>query len=204
MDKAFVVDDKTMRKILAAPDKRSRQGLRDRAILLVLSLGLRRQEVCNLNHIDFDTLGWLNVRTVKQGLPRKVRLTEEIVQAVEAYRQNKQKWQHQVEDREALFHTLGKHGPWARKRLSAMAVNGILKRALRSAGVNGRKITPHSLRHSMATTSLRRGVDLKTIQMMLGHRSIATTSMYLHAQNLDAAFEGLPWLKQNKKGGAAA
>jgi len=202
MDKAFFVDGKTMRKILAAPDKRSRQGLRDRAVLFLLSLGLRRGEVCALNHNDFDALGWLHVRTLKQGLPRKVRLTEDIVAAIEAYRQNKQKWQHQVEDREALFHTLGKHGPWARKRLSAMAVNGILNRALRSAGVNGQRITPHSFRHNCATTSLRRGVDLKTIQVMLGHRSIATTSMYLHALDLDAAFEGLPWLK--KKGGAAA
>ena len=88
MDKAFVVEEKTMRKILAAPDQRSRQGMRDKAVLLLLSLGLRRQEVCNLNHNDFDTLGWLHVRTVKQGLPRKVRLTEEITSAIESYRQS--------------------------------------------------------------------------------------------------------------------
>ncbi len=204
MDKAFHIDAKTMKRLLDTPDRRSKQGLRDKAVLLLLSLGLRRGEVCALNHNDFDALGWLHVRTLKQGLPRKVRLTPEIVAAIESYRQNKQKWHHQVENREALFHTLGKHGPWPRKRLTPMAVNGLLTRALRSAGVNGQNITPHSFRHNCATTSLRQGVDLKTIQMMLGHRSIATTSMYLHAQNLDAAFEGWPWLKKNKKGGAAA
>ncbi len=202
MDKAFHIDAKTMKRLLATPDKRSKQGLRDRAVLLLLSLGLRRGEVCALNHLDFDTLGWLHVRTLKKGMPRKVRLTEEIVHAIEAYRQSKKNGKQQIENREALFHTLGKHGPWPMKRLTPMAVNGILSRALRRAGVHGQRITPHSFRHNCATTSLRRGVDLKTIQVMLGHRSIATTSMYLHALDLDAAFTGLPWLK--KKGGAAA
>jgi len=199
MDKAFVVEEKTMRKILAAPDQRSRQGMRDKAVLLLLSLGLRRQEVCNLNHNDFDTLGWLHVRTVKQGLPRKVRLTEEITSAIESYRQSKN-GKKPLLDEAALFHSLGRHGPWKQKRLSPMVVNGIVSKALKKAGVNGQRITPHSFRHSMATTSLRRGVDLRTVQAMLGHKSISSTAQYLHAMNTADAFSSLPWLKRNKKG----
>ena len=81
-DKAHFIDSKTMKRLLDNPDKRSKQGLRDYPILLLLSLGLRRQELCGLNRDDFDRTGWLQVRTVKQGVTRKVKLTPEIVKVV--------------------------------------------------------------------------------------------------------------------------
>ncbi len=202
MAKAFVIDQKIMRRILQNPDKRSKQGLRDYAVLLVLSLGLRRQEVCNLNHGHFDPgLGYLYIMTLKHGKNRTIKLTAEIVAAIEAYRASKQNGTQRMENVEALFHTTGKFGPWPMKRLTPMAINGLVNRVLKKAGVNGQRITPHSFRHNCATTMLRQGRDLKTIQQVLGHRSIATTSMYLHALDVDAAFTGLPWLK--KKRGAA-
>ncbi len=200
MEKAFHIDAKIMKRILTKTDKRSKQGWRDRAVLFLLSLGLRRGEICALNDVDFDCTGSLNVRTLKKGKPRKVKLTPEIVMAIQTYQETKNN-KKPMQDPEALFHTLGKHGPHESRRLSPMAVNGLLAKVLKKAGVNGQRITPHSFRHSCATHMLRQGRDLKTVQTVLGHKSIATTSMYLHALDVDAAFEGLPWLK---KGGAAA
>jgi len=201
--KAYFVDRRTMKRLLEVPDRRSKQGRRDRAVLLVLSLGLRRQELCNLDVADLDReSGYLKVRTLKKGIPRSIKLTPEIVEALQSYGQSKN-GKKPLHDPEALFHGLAKHGPWPMRRLTPMAVNGIIKRAVKKAGV-AQNITPHSLRHSCATHMLRQGRDLKTVQMVLGHRNLATTSLYLHAMDVDEAFEGLPWLKKARKGGKAA
>ncbi len=193
MHKVKVIDPKVVKRILNTPDQRSRQGKRDKAVLSVLARGLRRQEVCNLNNVDFDPhAGYIRVRTIKKGKDRSVKLPPEVVATLQAYRQTKNGHGKVLHDPEALFHSLGKHGPHEMRRLSPMAVNGIVAKALGKARVSDH-ITPHSLRHSLATTMLRQGRDLATIQHALGHRNISTTSQYLHAMNLDAAFTELPF-----------
>ena len=203
MGKVCFVDGKIMKRLLEQPDERSRMGKRDRAILLLLSLGLRRAEVCNLNVGDFDPQeGYVRVKTLKRGKPRSLKLTPEIVQAIQAYQASKGNGKRPIHDPEALFHTTAKYGPYQMRRLSPLRVNVLVARAVKRAGIR-EHITPHSLRHSMATHMLRQGRDLKTIQEALGHRALQTTANYLIAANLNEALESLPWLgkKAQRKGG---
>ena len=76
-------------------------------------------------------------------------------------------------DREAIF--LNKWG----KRLSPRSGDRNFAAYLRASGLS-EKITPHTVRHTIATHWLEHGMDLKTIQLLLGHTSLATTTIYTH------------------------
>jgi site-specific recombinase XerD len=65
--------------------------------------------------------------------------------------------------------------------LAGRAVNRALERLLRKAGLSDRGITPHKLRHTFATQLIRRGVDVRTVQELLGHADLETTARYLHS-----------------------
>jgi hypothetical protein len=65
-------------------------------------------------------------------------------------------------------------------RLQAGSLQRMLKRWLRDAGLDGRGYTIHSLRHTFATLALRAGVDVRSLQDLLGHEDLSTTALYLH------------------------
>ena len=65
------------------------------------------------------------------------------------------------------------------KPLTTRNIQKIIKNAGKRAGIN-KKVTPHTLRHSFATHLLEQGTDIRTIQVMLGHSSLNTTSLYTH------------------------
>ncbi|PKK81524.1 MAG: integrase [Thermoplasmata archaeon HGW-Thermoplasmata-2] len=141
---------------------------RDYAILKMLGYtGLRVSELCALNVDDADMHE--KVVTIKSGKGDKDRiviLDDSSVNALRSYLGSRS------EQNGALFVT-------KRGRISPVSVQRIVKNYAKSAGIS-KKVTPHVLRHTFATTLLRRGADIRIIQKLLGHSSIATTQIYTH------------------------
>ncbi|NGX45624.1 MAG: Tyrosine recombinase XerD [Chlamydiae bacterium] len=156
-------------------------GARDRAILEVLySCGLRASELCGLNIGDVDEL---SVRVKgKGGKERIVPISPPALEAIDHYLLHYRPQVGKVS--EALF--LSSRG----KRIDRVAVWTRVKTYAKAAGIT-RSISPHTLRHSFATHLLENGADLRIIQEMLGHASIATTDRYTHIsqKHLHSSFD---------------
>lgn len=142
---------------------------RDRALLeLMYSAGLRASEVVGINLADID---WLerSIRVKGKGNKDRIALFGETAKSALmdylAYQEHSQGG--------PLF--LGRAG----KRLTTRTVQNIVKRWARAAGLPP-DVSPHTLRHSFATHLLDNGADLKTVQQLLGHESLATTQVYTH------------------------
>jgi integrase/recombinase XerC len=162
-------------RLLEAPPADTPLGLRDRAVLETLySAGLRVSELTGLNMQDLDLAE--GIATVR-GKGRQERLALLGRPALVALR----RW---VKGRAvvvgplatepvALF--LNKNGA----RLSSRSVGRLLEKYLKQAGLDPRT-SPHTLRHSFATHLLDNGADIRSVQELLGHRSLSTTQIYTH------------------------
>lgn len=173
-------------KLLAAPQTGDSLGIRDRAILETLySAGLRVSELVGMNDGDLDLpTGIARIR----GKGRKERLAPIGSHADRALRAwlNKRKLSDKAsQGREAPIF-VNKFG----NRLTTRSVGRLLEKYIREAGLD-RRTTPHTLRHSFATHLLDRGADIRSVQELLGHKSLVTTQIYTHvsAANLRAAYE---------------
>ena len=169
------LDSSEVVKLLESPDTDQLQGLRDRAILeLLYSTGMRVSELVGLDFEDLDTWGEV-VRA--RGKGKKERLApvgRPAMNALKAYTEGRKTApDRQRFDPRAIF--LNKHG----KRISARSVQRILDKYIKQVGLSG-KTSPHTLRHSFATHLLDGGADLRAVQELLGHESIATTQIYTH------------------------
>ncbi|HYC55561.1 MAG TPA: tyrosine-type recombinase/integrase [Candidatus Binatia bacterium] len=165
------VDD--LGRLLGAPDAATVLGRRDRALLEVLySCGLRAAEAVGLSWSAIhEGIGVARVRG-KGNKERVVPIGADALHALRAYRDA---WPGPRRDEQAVF--LNAKGG----RLTTRSVGRIVERHLRAAGIVTHA-TPHSLRHSFATHLLESGADLRAIQEMLGHASIATTQRYTHLE----------------------
>jgi len=167
-------------RLLLAPDIKTAQGLRDRAILeTFFSTGLRIAELVALNRDQF-----LNIKNKKEfelsiigkgGYPRTVYFSERALLWLKKYLETRN------DKEKALFINYGGRKS-IESRLTARSIERIVKKYAILAGVPV-FTTPHTLRHSYATDLLNQGVDLRTIQEFLGHRSILTTQIYTHVTN---------------------
>lgn len=145
---------------------------RDTAVLEVLfATGARVSEICHLGVDDVDLAdGWLRILG-KGGKERVVQLCHaEVIAALAVYRAARDA----VTPQETYLF-LNRHG----RRLSEQSVRTLLKGHAARAGVDG-PVRPHLLRHSVATMLLEEGVDIRHIQHLLGHSSIAVTQIYTH------------------------
>lgn len=187
------LDTAEIRELLATPDKRTRKGRRDYAVLRVLlEGGLREGEVCRLHVSNLKLLqgrSVLHFESLKKRSGRTelrvVALSDETVDAIRRYLKVEFGTEAPALE-QPLFRTLGERGPYERAPLTPKALDGIVARAVRLAGIS-KRITPHSLRHTCATALLRGGTDLATVKDTLGHAAISTTQRYLHS-NLEQKF----------------
>lgn len=166
--------------ILRVPDRRTLQGKRDYAILLtLLTTGLRKAEVCNLKVEDLKTYRNQAVIDVigKGKRFRRIPLKTENLIAIKDYHKATGNG---TELAHSLFDTLGKHGPYEERGLTPKAVECLIKSTAKRALLQ-KRIHPHVMRHTFATTLLDKGNDLRTVQALMGHSHIRTTETYLHS-----------------------
>ena len=158
---------------------------RDVALLeLLYSTGIRVSELCGLNVNDLDRQRSV-VRVLGKGSKeRTVPVGVPAVRAVEAWLASARPQLITGDSGPAMF--LGERG----KRIDPRVVRRIVHRSLRLTE-GAPDLGPHGLRHAMATHLLEGGADLRSVQEMLGHASLATTQIYTHVTNerLRAAFE---------------
>lgn len=173
-------------RLLSAPSTEDSLGMRDRAILEVLySAGLRVSELAGLNSGDLDfSGGTLRVR----GKGRRERIAPVgsfAASALKAWLALRRLSPREKGGLEAPVF-VNKFG----RRLTTRSVGRMLEKHLQTSGLDHRT-TPHTLRHSFATHLLDRGADIRSVQELLGHKSLVTTQIYTHVSTagLRAAYE---------------
>jgi len=167
-----------LQRLLEAPEGGDLPAMRDRAMLATLfSTGMRVSELCSLNR-DMVSVsrGELSVRG-KGGKVRPVFVSKEAGDHLGA-------WLKARADLDpALFIRIPrnkKFGSYDDLRLTPRSVQRIVHGHAVAAGIVGKKVSPHTLRHSFATDLLRNGADIRSVQAMLGHSSVTTTQIYTH------------------------
>jgi integrase/recombinase XerD len=172
-----VLGPSAVARLLESPSALTRLGRRDRAALETLyATGCRVSEVAGLRPVDLDlTVG--TARCIGKGnKQRRVPLGSHAIQALSLYLER---------DRPALIarkpETTAVFVSKSGRPLSRIALWQIVKRHAQAAGLHA-DVSPHTLRHSFATHLLAGGADLRVVQEMLGHASIATTQIYTRVE----------------------
>ncbi len=160
--------------MIAAIDPEVAEAQRNRAIMETLyGCGLRVSELVNLEMGDIYADEHYLVVQGKGDKQRIVPMSDRSIEEIRTYLPERERLNIAPADRHILF--LNRRG----RRLTRVMIFYIIKRLAEAAGIR-RNISPHTLRHSFATHLLEGGANLRAIQQMLGHESIATTEIYLH------------------------
>jgi site-specific recombinase XerD len=163
--------------------------------MLAYGAGLRVGELVRLEIGDIDAKRMvLHIREAKRGRERYVMLSPRLLSALREY------WRGAGLPGPRIF-----SGRDRTKPLHRVAVHKAFRRAARKAGIR-KVLGPHALRHSFATHMLERGTDLRTLQVLLGHASIRSTTMYLHirtarVQSLRSPLDDLGPRQEKQDGG---
>src|SRR5262247_1558615 len=160
-----------------------------RVILMTLyGTGMRREELCRVKVTDVDSQRMvIHVRQGKGHKDRDITLSPRLLEMLRAY----WKW------RKPKIYMFPSYQRKRREQpITSKTVYYAVREAARRAGIP-KKVSPHILRHSWATHLLERGTDLKTIQVLLGHVDLESTTIYLHLsqrhlQAVNNPIEGFP------------
>ncbi len=178
----FLTGDE-VQALLRAPNAQEPLGARDLAILEVMySAGLRVSELVGMNDRDVDFAeGVVRIR----GKGRKERLVaigKYASQALRAYFKSRIATKSESKESPTFRNKFG-------QRLTTRSVARMLEKYIKQSGLDTRT-TPHTLRHSFATHLLDRGADIRSVQELLGHKSLVTTQIYTHVStaNLKEAY----------------
>lgn len=167
--------------------------VRDYCILtLFLNCGLRVGELVGLNVQDIreDTVRVLG----KGNKERQLYLNQACLDAIQAYLAIRPAPKDEPRHKDALFVSRN------RTRLTTRSVENIVQKAVKQAGLNP-KYSPHKLRHTAATLMLNNGVDIRTLQDVLGHENLGTTQIYTHISdaNMKQAVDANPLAHVKKR-----
>lgn len=138
-------------------------------VMFMYSSGLRLSELLNLKVGDLELdekIGW--VRSGKGSKDRMLLLSNKLIDEMREYIQSK---------KESDYIFTGR-----KERMTPRNVQKIIKRAIKIAGIE-KDVHPHSLRHSLGTHLLEDGVDIRKIQVLLGHANLSTTQIYTQVSN---------------------
>jgi integrase/recombinase XerC len=162
-----VLSAEQVQSLLAAAQTPDRRLL----VLLLLSTGLRRSEAAaiTLDQVDLEHRQ-LRVRG-KGNKERMVPLTAEVVEAIQEYLA----WRGPTRSNHLFISQM-----WGQP-INGARIHRIVRALLERAGLAGQGMTVHKLRHTFATHLVRNGVDVKTVQELLGHNDLSTTAKYLHS-----------------------
>lgn len=166
-----------LKKFFNSIDKDSPFYIRNLCLLtLISSLGLRICEARNLN-IDDINLSEKSITILGKGNKKRILyLDDNCMKALEDYLKYREKIisNNKCKEKKALFISR------MYKRLSCRMIQSIVEDTLKRAKLDGKNYSAHKLRHSAATLLLQNGIDIRTVQAILGHSSISSTEIYTH------------------------
>jgi integrase/recombinase XerD len=168
------LSEEEMAQLLASPDVKTDEGVRDRAMLeLMYASGLRVSEACALQTTDVDLHAGLVGCQGKGSKQRRVPIGKSAIHWLQEYLRVRKRLG--SETKPQLFLHRG-------RTLTRQTAWSIVKTHAERAGVPD--ISPHTLRHSFATHLLQHGADSRSVQALLGHADISTTQIYTHITDL--------------------
>lgn len=178
-----VLEPEEAQKLLKQPNKRYPTGLRNKVIMsLMLNCGLRLSEVTNLKPGSINlTKGKLRIVSGKGSKDRDLAIPDYLIDLLNSWRKTRPKGDY-------FFSTL------EGKKISDRYIHQMVGRYARKAGINNKKISPHTLRHSYATQYYKQTKDIETLRRILGHTDIGTTTIYITLANTDVE-EGMKSFK---------
>lgn len=177
MPKYLSLDEsKKLLTTIATEDSRNTE--RDYAIVTIfLNCGIRLSELVNINITDIsfeeDKMNVIG----KGNKERTIYLNSACIRAIQSYLAVRPNDMKNPDNKKPLFLSERKD------RISQRTVQVIVKRELQKAGLDTTKYSVHKLRHTAATLMYQNGVDIRALQELLGHESIATTEIYTHVDN---------------------
>jgi len=139
-------------------------------VMLLLATGIRRGEAVQISLEEMDLTNRQLLVHGKGAKQRIVPLTRQAVTAIQQYLPHRPK----TESRRLFVNSRG-------QPIRGYMVNAALDEMLEEAGLADQGITPHKLRHTFATQLIHKGVDVRTVQELLGHADLGTTARYLHS-----------------------